>query len=421
MPFGLRTARRWLAGAAVALTTFSAARPAHTQAATELVVTRATALRMGAERAPVVREARAPLAASAGVRDAADSPLPYAPRATAFAGRRTGAFGSGFEIGGGVAQDLSVHGLGGARREAASAFDLAARTELERARLQGAAAALLAWLDLLEAQQLARLRARSREDAEEIARVANARVGRGVAMPAEASLAAAELGAAQLGERDAEGLLFETRAALKLALGLPAEAAVSAAGDLEGDYGPPPPAPRQEHPASTAARSQIAVARAEVNVARAVAAPPLSVGINYAREGTGEQLMTGSVTLPLPILEPTRFDAARQQAHVLSAEARAARVRDELAHDTALAQHDRSHSREVRDTLSVNVLVPLREAVRVARAAYQAGTQDAMGLLLLRQRLLTAEEQLARAAADVKRADVRSELARGTLLDQGTR
>lgn len=416
MAWCLRMRSGWMICVALSLT----AGFAHAET-DELAVSRATALRLGADRGPLVREARAPTGAASAMSDAAGAAMPYAPRANTFAGRRTGAFGSGFEIGGGLAQDLSLRGLGGARLEAASAFDRAARSTLEQARLEGAATALLAWLDLLEAQQLARLRTMTRVDAEEIARVATARVSRGVAMPAEASLAAAEVGAARLGERDAEGRLFEARATLKVALGVPPAVNVSATGSLERDYGPSPAAPRREHPALIAARSQIAVAEADTRLSRASATPPFSFGINYAREGTGEQLMTAGISLPLPLLDPSRFDAARQQAHVLSATAHAVRVREELAHDAALTDHERVHTREIRDTLQTDVLVPLREAVRIARASYQAGTQDATGLLLLRQRLVLAEEQLGRAAADVDRADVRSALARGTLLDEATR
>jgi outer membrane protein TolC len=377
---------------------------------------------MGAERGPAVREARAPTSGLAAIHDATGGVISYAPRVNAFAGRRTGGFGSGFEVGGSLTQDLSLHGLGGARRETATAIARTMRSDVESARLEGAAKALLAWIDLLEAQQLMRLRAIARADATEIARVANARVSRGVAMPAEASLAAAEVGASLLGEQDAEGRLFEVRAALKLALGLPQATNVAAVGDLETDDGANEPSPpRREHPVEIAAQSQIALAQADAKLARAYASPALGVGVNYAREGTGEQYITGALSVPLPILDPTRFDAARHNTTVLTAEARALRVHDVLAHDVTVTAHERAHTREVRDTLRTMVLVPLREAVRLARAGYQAGTQDATGLLVVRQRLVLAEEQLGRAAADVKRADVRSAVARGTLLDEVSR
>jgi outer membrane protein TolC len=409
-------------GGAVAFVLLAWTSVAGAEAPAELVVSRATALKLGVEHGPAVREARAPTAATTTIRDASNKLLPYAPRLSAFAGRRTGDFGQGLEIGGSATQDLSVHGLGGARREVAAAIERAMLGELDRARLFGAANALLAWLDVLEAQELLRLRSTARVEAEEIARVANARVDRGVAMPAEASLAAAEVGAAVLGERDAEGLLVMARGALKLAIGVPQTTAVTASGELpmSDDLVGPPPA-RREHPVLAAARAETDLARADAKLTGAHMAPPVSVGVSYTREGTGEQLLAGTLTVPLPFLDATGFDAARQQASVLSAEARVMRRRDEIAHDIALAAHEREHTREVRDTLSARVLVPLREAVRLARAGYQAGTQDATGFLLLRQRLVTAEERLAIAAADVKRADVRDAVARGSLLDEVNR
>ena len=369
-----------------------------------------------------MREARAPGAAMPSVRDAAGAALTYAPRLTVFAGRREGAFGAGLEVGGSVAQELSVRGLGGARRETAAALDRVTRRNLDRARLEAAATALVAWLDVLEVQELLALRCASRADAEEIARVASARTARGVAMPIEASLAAAEVGNATLGERDAEGRLVEVRASLKLALGLPASSDVVATGDLASDDAPSEPAtPRRAHPAEAAARSYVELAHADARLAHAVIGPPLALGLNYAREGTGEQYLTATVIVPLPFLDPSRFEVARQSASSLAAEARATRLEDELARDVALTMHERVHTREVRDILRVQVLVPLRETVRLARASYQAGTQDATTFLLLRQRLVSAEEQLAHAAAEVKRADVRAAVARGTLVDGGAR
>ncbi|MDB4934276.1 MAG: Heavy metal efflux outer membrane protein CzcC family [Labilithrix sp.] len=382
-----------------------------------LVVTRERAIALGAERAPLVREAVAPLRATVALRDASSAPLAYAPRLTASAGRRTGAFGSGLEIGGGVVQDLSLRGLGARRGDVAAAAAHAARSEVERARLEGAALAALAWVDLLEADDLARVRASAKQDAEEIARVARARTDRGVAPPSEAALGAAEVGQAELGERDAEGRLFEARAALQYAIGASPATEVVASGDVRAIDGvSPAPPPGTEHPAEAAARNRVALARADAKLARAQASPPLGVGVTYTREGQGEQVALGTVSLPLPFIDPTRFDAARHETAVASAEGQAERVRAELARDAAMAAHERLHTREVHDTLAAKVLVPLRETVRLARAAYQTGTQDVTALLIVRQRLVAAEEQLGRASADVQRADLRYALTSGTLL-----
>jgi outer membrane protein TolC len=156
--------------------------------------------------------------------------------------------------------------------------------------------------------------------------------------------------------------------------------------------------------------------QADARLARAQVTPPLGVGVTFAREGTGEQLFVGVLSFPVPILDPSRFDAARHDASIAAAKANAERIDLELARDVALALHEREHTREVRTTLSTKVLASLRESVRLAGAGYQAGTQDATGFLLVRQRLVAAEEQLVRASADVQRADLHYALASGTLL-----
>jgi cobalt-zinc-cadmium efflux system outer membrane protein len=387
-----------------------------------LMVSEARAIALGAERGPATREAAAPLRVASELHEASRALLPYAPRLTVVAGRRMGDFGAGPELGAGIIQDLSLRALASRRRDVGSAMQHSALAELERARLEGGALAALAWLDLLTAQELLQTRLAALRDAEEIARVAHARTDRGVALPIEASLAAAEAGAAELAQRDAEGRVYEARVALQFALGVAPGTDVVATGDLLA-VAQEPPAVRApaEHPAEVAARGRAALARADGKLARALVTPTLGFGINYAREGQGEQVITGTLVLPLPVVDPSRFDAARQGTYVAAAEAQEERVHAVVARDVAMTEHERLHTREVLDALTTKVLGPLRETVRLARSAYEAGTQDVTSFLLLRQRLVAAEEQLGRASADVQRADLRYELARGSLLARVSR
>jgi outer membrane protein TolC len=107
------------------------------------------------------------------------------------------------------------------------------------------------------------------------------------------------------------------------------------------------------------------------------------------------------------VVNPARYEAARQRAAADTSDAQAARIRAEVAHDARLALHDREHWREVRDELGRSALAPTAEALRLARVAYEAGTQDLTPVLLARQRLEAVEEQLAHVAGEVQRADIR--------------
>ena len=388
-----------------------------------LALKRAEVLRLGAERGPQVIEALAMRPAAAGIRESANAALSYAPRAQMIAGRRSGDFGAGPEVSATLVQELSLRGLGSARTDVGASVDRVVRSEIEHARLESAGAAVLAWLDLLEAQEMLRLRALARASAEGISRVAHARVARGVGLPLESSLAESEVGASELAGRYAEGQVFEAAARLRYAMGMPPARPVTADGDLYAtdELRTREPSPVREHPATLVARDRVGLTRAEVDLAHAYGAPTIGLGIGYTREGTGQQIVTGSISVPIPLLDPTRFDTARQQANVAAAQASERRVRAEIARDLELAEHECFHTREVRDALQTKVVTALREGVRVTRANYEAGIADVTSLLIVRQRLVAAEEQLGHASADVQRADVRLALARGTLLDEISR
>jgi cobalt-zinc-cadmium efflux system outer membrane protein len=365
------------------------------------------------------------VSAVTGVRQAARVPLPYVPRAQIVAGRRSGAFGSGPDVSATLVQEFSLHGLGSARSELGASLDHATRSDVERARLEAAGVAALAWIDLHEAQARRRLRDRAKTDAEAIARIARVRFERGVSLPLESSLAASEVGVAELGRREAEGLVVEASAHLNFALGREPGTQVVAeesANDEDDDEMPEPATlPSHVHPSVSAAHARTVLAESDARLARSYARPTIGLGVGWAREGTGEQVVTGSLSVPLPVLDPTRFEGARQESNVALARASEARVRAELARDDALADHERHHSREVRDALRFGVVEPLRESVRLAQASFEAGTADMASLLVVRQRLVVAEERLAQARADVERADVHLAIVRGTLLDEALR
>jgi outer membrane protein TolC len=214
----------------------------------------------------------------------------------------------------------------------------------------------------------------------------------------------------------------EALAELRFALGLAPTAPVSVAGDLYAtDDHPVDEAlavrtAEGSHPALKLANARAALADQEVRLTRAVLGPTLNVGGTYVREGTGDHVVTGFVGVPIPFFDAASYDAARQRGLQRTAEAQVDRVRAEMQRDVRVALHDHEHWREVRDALSAKALMPMREAVRLARVQYEVGTTEIAQVLLARQRLLLTEEQLARVAGQVHRADIALGHASGSLL-----
>lgn len=385
-----------------------------------VVVTQTDAIARGARVGPGVSVAQAPLSSASVARDEATALL-RPPTLSAFAGYRANAPVQGPELSVAVTQELALRGLGDARREAADQLKSSIVADVERARLEGALRALLAWETTVEAKEVLRLRTAALDQAEAIAKGTRARVGSGVGQPRELALAEGDVGSAQAAVLDAEGALVEAHVELRFALGLPPDEPVDVAGDLYA--ADETPVVRDgairatgEHPSLRAARARADLAKREVDLARAHFGPIASVGGSFAREASGEQVFGALVGVPLPLVDPSRFEQARLMTTENAARAQASRVEIELQRDVRLALHDREHWREVREALRTRALGPLREALRLVRKEYEVGTQDVTMVLLAHQRLLVAEEQMARAAGAVQRADAHVAALTGALL-----
>jgi outer membrane protein TolC len=387
-------------------------------------VTRAQALRLGATQGPGVEVATAPRGAAREAGERATA-FPRPPTLQLTAGYRSGSLTPGAELGAQVMQELSLHGLGAARRDAAGALAHVIEADTERARLDAAARAAYAWIGALEAHEVLRLRTDALGQSEAILATTRARVQSGVGLPFELAMARGDVGAARASMLDAEGVQVEALAELRFALGLSPTLAIAADGDLYASDERPVDeavavrAAEEKHPALRLAGARARLAKEEVRLTAATLAPGIGLGGAYLREGTGDQIITGVVSFPIPLVNPAAYEAARQRANEDVANAQIARTRAEVQRDVRLALHDREHWREVRGALREQALEPMKEALRLARVQYEVGTHDVSTVLLARQRLVATEEQLARVAAEVQRADVRLARATGALLVGG--
>lgn len=390
------------------------------------VLERAEVLRLGATQGPLVRPVEAARRAASSLPERT-TPLLQPPMLTLTGGARRTGTGTGAELSASLEQAVPLHGLRSAQADVAQAVVATTEADRQRARLDGAARAAAAWVTALEAEEVLRLRREATTAAEELARLAAARVREGVAQPLEEAQARAEVGAARAAGIDAEGALVEALAELRYATGLPSTQAVDPVGDLYAGGGAPlheaagataKPSAGEEHPAVRWAEARAALAESERKLARVTLGPQFTVGVTALREGDGEQVYTAHVGVPIPFFRPSRFDEARLGVSAAQAGATVAVTRATVARERCLALHDREHYRELRDTLRHDALAPSEEAVRIARARYEHGEQELTPLLLAGQRLISVRERLAHAAAEVMRADLRAALATGTLLDE---
>jgi outer membrane protein TolC len=322
---------------------------------------------------------------------------------------------------------FSVRNVSGARGRVVDATSTLVRADVERARNDAALRAATAWTRALESRELLAVRRATLARVDAVVELAEKRAKSGVALPSEVVLARGDRAAVLASVLDAEGLSTEALVELRVSLGLPAGAALEVTGDLAVED------PRIHGSALVWAKEMTSVnatlktaaarerlASAEVSLAHATTGTQVSVGAMFAREGDGSSILLGSLSVPLPFVDPAAFERARARGAALTAGALTSRARADLEAMLSLALHEMDHTRELRATLEHDAFPALREAERLAEAQFAAGTSDIGPVLLARQRRLGVEESLTRARAEVWRADLRFAHVTGHLVPEGS-
>jgi cobalt-zinc-cadmium efflux system outer membrane protein len=399
-----------MAKASVALSILLATSTASAETAVRRVG-RVDAWNAGAAHGPSVVVARA-ASAAAGDLSSAASHFTLPPRVTIVAGPRWSSYATGLDLTVTALFDVPLRAVGSTRSATAEAIAGSAKSDLVRAQSDAGYEAAVAWSKGLEAKEVLKTRERGEKDLEAILAIANKRFKAGTGLPSDVAFARGDLGAAGAATLDAEGGLVDALSDLRFAMGTKPDDALDPTGDLCTTDDRPVDEKstiadaEANAPLISSAKARSKVAAADVRLVHASNGPLIGFGAQYTRDGLGEQVWAGVLTVPLPLFDPARFDATR--AHVAESEAAAEvdRVRALVQKAVRLALHDRLHTREVRAKLLRDALDPLREAVRLARLQYEAGTQDLTSVLLTRQRLYTVEEQLVHACGAVHRADL---------------
>jgi len=383
-------------------------------------VTLASALRWAREQGPGVGPATA---AAPAVRDAssATTRLLRAPMLALGGGYREGVERPGPELSVAVSQEIPVADVGRRRKELVSAWREQSKHQIESARNAAALRAALAWAGCLEADAITQLRGQALQQAQAIEQTSRARVAAGSSLPSDAALATSELELARANLLDAEGAVTEAYSELRLATGQQPSTRLAARGDLDrfdtSSVEPQRTREALEHsPALKEARAQVLLARSQTDLLRATQGPSFALGATFLREGTGARVYTAFVSLPLPFVDTAGFEAAREHGLELRARANAADLSRELAKRLALAEHDRVHWREVREALARGEHAA-REGLRVLLANYQTGVHDISGVLLARQRVVSLQEGVTRASAELLRAELLLRALTGRLLE----
>ncbi len=326
-----------------------------------------------------------------------------------------------------LSQPIALTRKGAIQEQLARAEQDVGKKGVQWSALQGAEQAGQAWIELALSEELLEIRKHSVEQAKLNLKLVESRVRVGESDQAERALAQSEVASAQSLVLDAEGRHFEAASLLAFLTSLPGEKRAEVRARLsrpvetsavegEGGRGSSEASSRVEsHPYVQMAEAEAKVSKASIAYTKTQQAPMMAVGVQYQREGTGDHIITGVLTLPLPIGTPWSYQQARKRARYDQDKARAELVKRRQRQELIQARHERLHARAQYDLLLASLLPPKEEAVRLAQIKFKAGESNFMRLTIAQRELLAARERLACALADVYRAQLRYEQSSGTL------
>lgn len=317
-------------------------------------------------------------------------------------------------------------------------FDFGGRQANAAAALQGLAAALATHNAVLQKTlagviqayfdaQITQAAWQAKTHNEEIARTtlatARRREAKGAGASGDTLQAATALARASLENNRAQGAYRKALAVLIYEIGVPTNAPVTLADDLDipvGQAAEDLEAWLQEagkrHPALVAARSQLEAARYKVTATRSEGLPTLNLSTSYYENGRLEQAPSATRTQELALvatLSVPIFDGFSHTYKVRGAEAqveqRDAELRDtehQILMEVVKAHADAGAALDNLDA-SARLLDTAQEALEVSKRKYGQGAADILEILNAQTALAEARQERIRSLAEWRSARLR--------------
>jgi cobalt-zinc-cadmium efflux system outer membrane protein len=384
------------------------------QAQTNLQLGLLAAMTMAERNAPELREPIAERQSVDAFKSAASRWVHRPPRATLSLGPRRIAGGGqmGWDATIGIFQELSLGGYGHQLEGYAHAIEQRAHSNLAAVQRDAKVRAGLFWVDARVAREILAIRKDALGGAEATLRIAEARAGVGKSSPAEAALARALLGSVEASVLSAQGDITVADAQLRYVCGIELHDPIEVVGSIQSSAQPiDENVVRQraltEAPELTALRAHARLLERSVGLGRAQSKPHIELGPSVTHEGTGDWIVAGHLSLPLPGVDPYAADNAQRTLEANLAKAHTTVAEQAALREIEIALHEREHALNLRDSLLKGTVEPSQAAVREYQIQYEVGRIDLTTLLAARRELLSARERWAAASADVIRAEVR--------------
>lgn len=377
--------------------------------ASERLVTLDQLLAHAMKHAPDLVVGRADVAVGRAEIEAASPWLPSDPVVSGRVGRRWTEAGSGVDYAVGLSQELDVAGRRGLALRAAR-FGLSAReAELHATEWFVHQRVHAAYHQAIVARERVHAAERLLVFSERLLQIAEQRLAAGETSPLPARLAEGEVAQAKQAKMLAVSVYDRIRIELARIAGWHESELITPAASLGQPESPPDAASlirraERQEPALLAARARTEAARTRLAAAERRAWPNPTVGIDFVSESdpgsTPQRILSGSLSIPLPLFVGQKPEVSRARAAVERASAEKEAIGDTLAARVVEARQ-RAHVNAERARLFGSEILPTFERnLELLQKAFELGEIDILQVMVAQERFLHSQQEALKAFAD---------------------
>jgi cobalt-zinc-cadmium efflux system outer membrane protein len=209
----------------------------------------------------------------------------------------------------------------------------------------------------------------------------------------ETNVAAVRYGRARKETLDAQRALTQALLELRRLTGV--EESISPAGELPVSSAPPSTAElmeraRKNRPDLEAKQRELERAEAEIALRKREIFPNPSVGISFHREGTGDKIVLGSLSIPLPIFNRRQGELESLEARKIQARAELIGLEKEIRKEVDQALNQRTVTLESFQLFQREIIERTQENFKLLEAAYRERKIDFAQALIMENDLIAA-------------------------------
>lgn len=164
-----------------------------------------------------------------------------------------------------------------------------------------------------------------------------------------------------------------------------------------------------------AKRYELQRAEAEIALVRRQVFPNPTFGLSFTREGTGDKIALGGISIPLPIINRQQGELESLGARRIQARAELMAVEKEIRKEVEQAISQWETARRGADLFQREVIEQTDENFRLLETAYRERRIDLPRLLIMENDLITASQSYLEILHSIREAAIRLEEVSGAL------